>query len=59
MQEQASVPQDEPEGKMTHVDEQRAFPGAPGEKENLPPVEEGTGNSSWVQRSCLDMQGEN
>lgn len=46
MQEQASVPQDEPEGKMTHMDEQRAFPGAPGEKENLPPAEEGTGNSS-------------
>lgn len=52
MQEQASVPQDEPEGKMTHMDEQRAFPGAPGEKENLPPAEEGMDNLGRIQRSC-------
>ena len=35
------------------MDEQRTFPEAPEEKENLPPVEEGTGNSG---RSCFDMQ---
>ena len=33
-----------PAGKKTEVDEQRAFPKAAREKENLPPVEEGTGN---------------
>ena len=46
-------------GKKTGVDGQGAFPEAPGEKENLPPVEEGVGNYRRVQRSCLDVQGEN
>lgn len=46
------VPQDEPMGKMTGMDEQGAFPEAPGEKENLIPLEEGIGNSGRVQRSC-------
>jgi len=34
------------------VDKQGAFPEAPAEKENLPPVEEGTGKMGRVQRSC-------
>ena len=40
------------------MDEQGAFPEAPGEKENLPPVEEGMGNLERVQRGCYDEQGE-
>ena len=61
VQEQAipPVPQDELVGKKTNVDEQGAFPEAPGEKENLLSMEEGKGNSSRVQRSCEDVQGEN
>jgi len=46
------VLQDEPAGKKSSVDEQGEFPEAPGEKESLPPVEEGMGNSRRVQRSC-------
>ena len=59
-QEQAipPVPQDELVGKKTNVDEHGAFPEAPGEKESLPPVEEGIGNSRRLQRSCQDEQGE-
>jgi len=36
----------------TSVEEQETFPEAPGEKENLSAVEEGTDNLSRVQRSC-------
>ncbi len=53
------MPQDELVGKKTGMDEQGAFPEAPGEKENLPPVEEETGNLGIIQRICWDMQGEN
>ena len=45
--------------KKTSVDEKGIFPEAPGEKENLLPVEEGTGRSGRVQSSCQDVQGEN
>ena len=41
VQEQA---QDVPAEKKTEVDELRAFPKKEKKKENLPPVEEGTGN---------------
>jgi len=37
-------------GKKTGVDRQGAFPEAPGEKENPPPVEEGMSNWGSVQR---------
>ena len=50
--------QDESSGK-TDVDEKGTFPEVPGENKNLPPVEEGMGNSRTVQRSCQDMQGVN
>ena len=53
------MPQDELTGKKTSMDEQGAFPEAPGEKENLLSMEEGKDNSSRVQRSCEDVQGEN
>ena len=46
------MPQDELVGKKTGMDEQGAFPEAPVEKENLPSVEVGMGNSKRVQRSC-------
>ena len=45
-------PQDEPIGKKTGVDEQGDFPEAPGQKDNLTPVEAGTENSGREQRSC-------
>ena len=45
------VPQDKMAGMNTSVDEQENFPKALREKENLSPVEEGTGNSGIVQRS--------
>jgi len=38
------VPKDELAVKKIGMDELGAFPEAPGEKENLPPVEEGTDN---------------
>ena len=44
--------QNEPAEKKTGVDEHGVFPVAPGEKEDLLPVEEGIGNSERVQRSC-------
>jgi len=53
------VLQDEPAEKKTSVDEQGACPEAPGEKEILSPVEEGTGNLRRVERHCWDVQGEN
>lgn len=40
-------------------DQRDVFPEALGEKNNLPPVKEGTVNSGRVQISCLDVQGEN
>jgi len=43
--------QNEPAGKKTGVDEQGAILETPREKENLPPVEEGMGNSERIQ-SC-------
>jgi len=46
------VPQDEPAGKKTGADQQGDFSAAPGEKEHLPSVEEGTDNSGRVERSC-------
>ena len=54
VQEQAipPVPQDELVGKKAGVDEQRAFPEASGEKENLLPMEERTDNLVRIQRSC-------
>ena len=52
------VPQDKPARKKTGVDVQGVFPVSPGEKENLSPVEEGTGNSR-AQISCSDIEGEN
>ena len=42
------MPQDELAGKRTDMDEQGAFPETPGEKENLPSVEEGMDNSGRV-----------
>jgi len=55
MQEQSShtpVLYDELAGKKTVMDEQGTFSEAPGEKESLPAVEEGTGNLGQVQRCC-------
>jgi len=52
------VPQDKPARKKTGVDVQGVFPVSPGEKENISPVEEGTGNSR-AQISCSDIEGEN
>ena len=46
------MPQDELVGKKAGVDEQRAFPEASGEKENLLPMEERTDNLVRIQRSC-------
>ena len=48
VQEQA-VPQDEPAGKKTGVDEQGTLTETLGEKESLPPVEEEVGNSGRIQ----------
>jgi len=56
-QQAITLPQSDLVRKKTSVDEPGAFPEAPGEKENLSPVEEGTGNLRRVQRSCQDMQG--
>lgn len=39
-------------GKKTNMDVQGALPEVLGEKEDLLPVEEGTGNMVRVQRSC-------
>jgi len=41
-------------GKKTSVDEQEAFSEAPGEKENLPPMEEGMNNLRRVVRMCRE-----
>ena len=46
------VPQSEPVRKKTGMDDQGDFLEAPAEKENLPPVEEGRGNSRGVPRIC-------
>ena len=42
------MPQNEPAGKKTSVDEQGTFSEAPGEKESLSPMEKGTGNAGGV-----------
>lgn len=39
--------------------EQGTFAVTLGEKESLPPVEEGIGNSGRAQGSCYAMKGEN
>ncbi len=46
------MPQDELVGKKISVNEQGTFPEALEEKEYLPPVEEGMGNSGRIQRIC-------
>jgi len=46
------VLQEELSGKKMVRGEQGAFPEAPGEKENLPPAEEGMDNLGRIQRSC-------
>ena len=51
--------QEELSGKKMVRGEQGAFPEAPGEKGNLPPVEERMSNSRRVQRSCYYVQREN
>lgn len=53
------MPTDEPEETKTSMEKQRVFPEAPGEKGNLPPVEERMSNSRRVQRSCYYVQREN
>mgnify|MGYP001861076379 CR=1 FL=1 len=51
------MPQDEPEGKKTGVDEQGAFPETPGEQENLFPVEEGEGQLGESTKNLLGYAG--
>lgn len=47
------MPQYEPAGKKTDMDEQGAFPKAPRERENLPPVEEGAVNLGRIKKLLL------